>query len=120
MFWRGLSGALLGACTCAAVAASATVLLSGLPILLFDREAPADRMGDVKRLIEFLPTAAMAGLIVGGVGGLAAKLPPRGLRLVTSIGIVAGCALLARLPSTLQPRQKGSREPSYVPSVVGH
>ena len=102
---------------CAAVTISATVLLLFFPILLSDSGSLVDRAGDVKRLIEFLPTAAIAGLVVGAVGGFAARLPRKGLRMVTSIGIVAGCATLARLPSSVRPRDKGSPEPSYVSSV---
>jgi hypothetical protein len=118
MLWRSLSGSILGASMCTAVTISATVLLLGFRILLFDSGSPVDRAGDVKRLIEFLPTAAMAGLVGGAVGGLASRLPRKGLRMVTSIEIVAGCAALARLPSSVRPRDKGSPEPSYASSVI--
>jgi hypothetical protein len=118
ILWRGLRGAVVGASITAAVAVTATALLFGFQIMAFDRYDAVDRERDLKHMMEVLPLVALAGVLVGGVGGLVAKLPARGIGMLTSISVVGGCAVLARLPTIAQPRYTGTSEPSYIPVVI--
>ena len=112
-----LKGAMVGAGIAGIVALAVPILLLGFVRLVFDVH-PNDRADDLERLRLFLPLAALVGSFVGAIGGLAARLPRKGVRMLTSISIVAGCAALARLPIAAQPRYKGSPEPSYVPVIL--
>jgi hypothetical protein len=114
---RGLKGAILGASFAAAVAVIVTTSLFGFQIVVIDD--PLDRARDLSHLADVLRITVTAGLAVGALAGLVAKLPRKGVRMLTSISIVAGCAVLTRLFSAAQPRFKGSPEPSYLPAIVG-
>ena len=116
MLGRGLIGAVLGACIAGAVSAAGVGLHLGLQ-LVFDTTL-SDRDWDVERFRTLLPLAVLAGVVVGAIAGFAARLPRKGVHLLTSIAIVAGSAALSRLPMVAQPRYKGSSEPSYVPALV--
>jgi hypothetical protein len=116
--WRTAKGTALGAIMTATVAVAATALLSGTQIIVFDLQAPIDRARDLSHLGRVLLIAVSAGLIVGAIGGFVAKLPQRGVGMLTSISIVAGCAAIARLPLAIQPRYLGAVEPSYIPSIL--
>lgn len=114
--WRGLKGAMVGAGFVGAIG----VLMIGLPtglLLLLDIDKPIDRANDLdhmrKGLVLLLPV-----VLVGGIAGLAARLPQRSVGMLKSIAIVGGCAILARLPTAIQPRFIGSPEPSYIPVIL--
>jgi hypothetical protein len=78
---RALKGALDGACF-GAVAGPASVLVLAITASVHPI---------------YFPLAAVARGFIGTIGGFASRLPQRGLPLVTSIGIVAAFALVARI-----------------------
>jgi hypothetical protein len=114
---RGFRGATVGASIAGIIAVAVAGLLFGFQLLL-DIHNPTALASDLDRLRRFLPLAALAGLFVGATGGLAARLPQKGVRMLKSIAIVAGCAMIARLVVAVQPRYKGSPEPSYMPVIL--
>jgi hypothetical protein len=79
---------------------------------------PSDRAHDVQDLQSLVPLAVLTGIFVGAIARFAARLLQKGLHLVPSTAIVVGCAALARLSTVVQPRYKGSPEPSFVPAAV--
>ena len=78
MTWRGLKGALLGAGFGGAIG-GILVGLFRLACLLHDTH-PVDRADNLERLPGILLLAALAGIGVGAIGGLAARLPRKGMR----------------------------------------
>ena len=117
MIWRATKGAFIGACLAGGAAVAAILLLFGLPLLLSDIH-PLDRPGDVERFRWLLLLAVSAGACVGAIAGFAARTPRRGMPLLTSIGVVAGCAALARLATCVATPVQWNVQPSYVPTIV--
>ena len=100
---QGIKGAVLGACVAALIAFSLAGLLGDL--------------SDVERYRAHLMTGALAGLIVGAIGGFASRLFANGPSLLKSISIVAACAGLAHyvaLSLTVPFKQL----PSYTPAIT--
>ncbi len=118
MLWRGMGGAVLGAGIAALSAVAITALLLGFQVVVLDAHDLRDRTEDAERLGKALPMAIFAGIVVGAIGGLAAKLPRKGLAMLPSLSIVAACAVITRLPVLALPRYKGSPEPSWIPALV--
>jgi peptidoglycan/LPS O-acetylase OafA/YrhL len=102
MFVRNLTGAVLGATIGAAVAAVSAALLFGFQIVLFDLHDLTDRAADIRRMMEFLPTATLAGALVGGIYGMVTRLPSRRARILTGVVVVAGCAVLTGILAVAQ------------------
>ena len=115
MFTRGLRGAVLGACIAGAIGGIGLGIFVGLQ-LLYDSDFSKHGW---RLLCTIPPLVAVAGVCAGAIAGLAARLPRKGVGLLRSIAIVAGCGLLAALPTAVQPRYKGSPDPSYLPTVLG-
>jgi uncharacterized membrane protein YeaQ/YmgE (transglycosylase-associated protein family) len=117
MIWRATKGAFVGACFAGVVAAAVITLLFGLPLLVSESH-PLDRARDVENFRRLLPLAAIAGVSVGAIAGFAARLTPRGMPLLTSIGVVGGCAALARFVTWQVTPVDLKVQPSYIPAIV--
>ena len=67
-----------------------------------------------------LALAALAGFLVGGIGGVVGCLPRKGLRMLKRIAIVAGCAMLASLFAVMAFRTWSMETPDlpYVPPIL--
>ncbi len=85
--WRGLKGMVVGAGTCLLVAVVICLMFAVLGVRRRDLELPI-----------------LTSLLVGGIAGLAARLPRNGARLATSIAVVGVCTALPALLVTNQPR----------------
>ncbi|NLE37291.1 MAG: hypothetical protein GX621_04625 [Pirellulaceae bacterium] len=116
---RGLRGALLGAAVATAIAVILSILLFGLVAFVFESPYPLHRADELHNLMLFLPLAVSAGIIVGAIGGFAARMPPRGVSILTSIAIVAVCAIVGGFLRVAQPRFKGSPEPLFLLPILG-
>ena len=62
--------------------------------------------------------AALVGLYIGSIAGLAARLPRKGVSILKSIGVVTGCGLLAIVLAVPAHYYKGEPEPSPVPIII--
>ncbi|HBO44824.1 MAG TPA: hypothetical protein DD670_13015 [Planctomycetaceae bacterium] len=118
---RGLRGALLGAAVAAAIAVTLVVLISGCQAVTSDPSDPFEGKGRHGLSILF-PIALAAGLTTGLIGGFAARLPRKGLPMLTSLGIVAACAMMCRLLSPIDSPFNGPCKPSivseYAPAIL--
>jgi hypothetical protein len=97
--WRGLKGAMVGAG------------IAGIIVVAW----PAPWIG--------LALAALAGFLVGGISGHAARLPRKGVRILKNFAIVAGCAMLAIPIVAAAIRNWGMELPDlphvpYMPSIL--
>ncbi len=94
--WRGLKGAMVGVGIAGMIAVARPVLWIGLAL------------------------AALAGFLVGGIGGVVGCLPRKGLRMLKRIAIVAGCAMLASLFAVMAFRTWSMETPDlpYVPPIL--
>ena len=116
--WRGLKGMLVGAAVAAVIALAMVALPVGLQLFLFDAQ-PMDRASDLERLQKHLPLMALVASFVGSIAGFAARLPRNGIGIPRSFAVVGGCAVLAGLFTAVQPRYKGSPEPSHISIFFG-
>lgn len=108
--WRGLKGMVVGAGTCLLVAVTGMGVMSGASFLL-DIPPPIDYWERSRR--ELL-LAAIAVVLVGGIAGLAARLPRNGMTMLWSITIVGGCAGLAVLLT-----RRAHEDPSRILITLG-
>lgn len=92
---RGLKGMVVGAGMGCVIAVAGAVSLFG-PFVLTDYDPST-----VERLRIALRLAVLAGVFVGGIAGLAARLPRNGMGLLASIAVVGGCAGLGVLLDAL-------------------
>lgn len=112
---RGLRGAILGACIVGVLGGIGIGVPVGLRVA-YD-EGFSDR--GWKQFCTIPPVAALTTGCVGAIAGLAASLPQNRVRLSKSMAIVVASAVIASLPTVVQPRYKGSPEPSIAPLVIG-
>jgi hypothetical protein len=119
MFWRGLKGAVLGMIIVTTIATGVITLLFLFQIVLLDAHNHVDQSNDLKHLMDILPRLALAGIIIGAIGGFAAKLPQTSLSMLTCLSVVGGSAILTTFSTAVLPRYKGSDEPSFILSIIG-
>jgi hypothetical protein len=112
---RVTKGALTGGFFAGAVASACVVLFFSI---LLANSVDMDFERKVEILAAHLVFAAVSGGFVGAIGGIASRLPIRGVPLLTSIGIVGSFACVARLITLLvMPFQKLGGYP-YTPTIV--
>ena len=118
MLRRGFKGALQGAVIAVTCIVLLTVILFGI-FFFIPSDSPTHRSDVLHDLFRILLLGISASAIVGALGGFAAKLPRHGMRILPSITIVAGCAIIARIPVAWRPIYKGITEPpSYLPPLI--
>jgi hypothetical protein len=77
---RGLKGMLVGAGMASVIAMTSTFFLAG-PVLL-------DQNASFRDLEKALLVTTLVGVFIGGIAGFAARLPSKGVSILTSIAIV--------------------------------
>jgi len=115
---RVIWGMLLGGGIGLVVSASVVVALFGYQIVVIDQTA-VDKVRDLRRLWLFLPRGLIAGLFVGALGGLVAKLPAHQIPISLGMAMVTAGACGGRLVSVQWARAKGTSEPSIFPTLAG-
>ncbi len=94
--WRGFEGMVLGAMMVSVPSLTVTGILFGFDLALTAMYGTPLMLADELVVSgAALSLVFVACLLVGGIAGLAARLPPKGMGMLRAIAVVAGCTVLA-------------------------
>jgi hypothetical protein len=94
--WRGLKGMAVGAGMVSVPPVTVMGILFGFDLIRTAAYCTRWMLEDeLENCGLALSLVFVACLLVGGIAGLAARLPPKGMGMLKAIAVVAGCAVLA-------------------------